>query len=110
MSLDRLAPHLLHTRAWLSRNSRALSAGFVLVLGGFAAAAFGVAPLLPDPADQPQSLVINTVAPPGNGGNGGGNGGGPIDVFDIFLRPYVIERGSSLADGVPSPQQIIRVM
>ena len=65
MSLDRLAPHLLHTSAWLSRNSRALSAGFVLVLGGFAAAAFGVAPLLPDPADQPQSLVIDTVAPPG---------------------------------------------
>jgi murein DD-endopeptidase MepM/ murein hydrolase activator NlpD len=65
MSLDRLAPHLRHTSAWLSRNSRALSAGFVLVLGGFAAAAFGVAPLLPDPADQPRSLVIDTVAPPG---------------------------------------------
>jgi murein DD-endopeptidase MepM/ murein hydrolase activator NlpD len=65
MSLDRIAPHLQRTGAWLSRNSRALSAGFVLVLGGFAAAAFGVAPLLPDPADQPQRLVIDTVAPPG---------------------------------------------
>ena len=36
-------------------------------LGLFAAAAFGVAPLLPDPADQPQRLVIDTVAPPGIG-------------------------------------------
>lgn len=65
MPLDHLAPHLQRTGAWLSRNSRALSAGFVLVLGGFAAAAFGVAPLLPDPADQPQRVVIDTVAPPG---------------------------------------------
>jgi murein DD-endopeptidase MepM/ murein hydrolase activator NlpD len=65
MPLDRLAPHLQRSSVWLSRNSRALSAGFVLVLGGFAAAAFGVAPLLPDPADQPQRMVIDTIAPPG---------------------------------------------
>ncbi|HZL84856.1 MAG TPA: hypothetical protein VFD07_05695 [Candidatus Krumholzibacteria bacterium] len=62
----------------------------VLVFAGL----FGIAGCGSDPA-----------APPGNGGNGGGGGGGPIDVFDIFLRPYVIERGSSLADGLPSPQQ-----
>ncbi len=65
MPLDRLAPHLQRSSAWLTRNSRALSAGFVLVLGGFAAAAFGVAPLLPDPADQPQRVVVDTIAPPG---------------------------------------------
>ena len=65
MPLDRLAPTLQRTSAWASRNSRALSAGFVLVLAGFAATAFGVAPLLPDPADQPQRLVIDTVATPG---------------------------------------------
>ena len=65
MPLDHIAPHLQRTGAWLSRNSRALSAGFVLVLGGFAAAAFGVAPLLPDPADQPQRLVVHAVSPPG---------------------------------------------
>ncbi len=48
----------------------------------------------------------DTVAPPdgGNGGNGGG-GGGPLEVFDIFLRPYVIARGSSLAGGLPNPQE-----
>jgi murein DD-endopeptidase MepM/ murein hydrolase activator NlpD len=56
---------MTHAGAWLSRHSRALSTGFVLVLGGFAAAAFGVAPLLPDPADQPQRLVVNEVAPQG---------------------------------------------
>lgn len=37
----------------------------MMLLGGFAAAAFGVAPLLPDPADQPQRLVIDTIATPG---------------------------------------------
>jgi murein DD-endopeptidase MepM/ murein hydrolase activator NlpD len=67
MSLDSLSPHLQRTSAWLSRHSRTLSAGFVLVLGGFAAAAFGVAPLLPDPADQPRRVVVDTVSPPGIG-------------------------------------------
>jgi murein DD-endopeptidase MepM/ murein hydrolase activator NlpD len=67
MPLDRLPSHLQSTSAWLSRHSRALSAGFVLVLGGFAAAAFGVAPLLPDPADQPRRMVVDTVSPPGIG-------------------------------------------
>jgi len=38
---------------------------FVVMLGGFTAAAFSVAPLLPDPADQPQRLVIDTIATPG---------------------------------------------
>jgi murein DD-endopeptidase MepM/ murein hydrolase activator NlpD len=37
----------------------------VLVIGGFAAAAFAVAPLLPDPAELPQRMVIDTLAPQG---------------------------------------------
>ncbi len=49
----------------MSRHSRALSTGFVIVLGGFAAAAFGVAPLLPDPAVMAQRLVVDGVAPQG---------------------------------------------
>ena len=65
MSLQSLTPHLLRCRAWFSRNSRRLSAAFVVMLGGFAAAAFSVAPLLPDPADQPQRVVIDTIATPG---------------------------------------------
>jgi murein DD-endopeptidase MepM/ murein hydrolase activator NlpD len=67
MSLDSISTQLQRTGAWLSRRSRGLSAAFVLLLGGFAAAAFGVAPLLPDPADQPQRLLIDTVVPSGMG-------------------------------------------
>ena len=65
MSSDSLTPRLPRTRAWFSRHSRRLSAAFVALLGGFAAAAFGVAPLLPDPADQPQRVVVDTIATPG---------------------------------------------
>jgi murein DD-endopeptidase MepM/ murein hydrolase activator NlpD len=65
MSFESLNPHLQRTRAWLARNSRRLSVAFVVMLGGFTAAAFSVAPLLPDPADQPQRLVIDTIATPG---------------------------------------------
>ncbi len=65
MSLESLTPHLLRSRAWFARNSRRLSGAFVVMLGGFAAAAFSVAPLLPDPADQPQRVVIDTIATPG---------------------------------------------
>ncbi len=65
MSLESVARRLQPALDGLSHHSRALSASFVLVLGGFAAAAFGVAPLLPDPAALPQRLVIDTVAPQG---------------------------------------------
>lgn len=65
MSFESLTPHLLRTRALIARHSRGLSVAFVALLGGFAATAFSVAPLLPDPADQPQRLVIDTIATPG---------------------------------------------
>lgn len=47
--------------AWLGRHRRPLSAGFVTLLGGFAVTAFGVAPLLPDPADLPQRVVADEL-------------------------------------------------
>ena len=65
MSLESLTPHLLRARAGFARHSRGLSVAFVVLLGGFAAAAFSVAPLLPDPADEPQRLVVDTIATPG---------------------------------------------
>ena len=65
MPLHRLTPSLLHTRAWLSAHSRGLSTAFVALLVGFAATAFGVAQLLPYPADQPQRLVVDPIALPG---------------------------------------------
>lgn len=57
--------HLQSVRSWGKRHSRSLSAGFVVVLAGFAAAAFGVDPLLPDAAQVPQRLVIDRVEPQG---------------------------------------------
>lgn len=53
------------TAGLLARHSRALSAAFILVLGGFGAAAFGVAPLLPDPADLPKRLLVSELTPEG---------------------------------------------
>ena len=65
MSLDRLPAPLLRGRDWISRRSRGFSVAFIVLLGGFAAAAFGVAPLLPDPADQPQRLITQPIVAPG---------------------------------------------
>jgi murein DD-endopeptidase MepM/ murein hydrolase activator NlpD len=61
--LEKLKFRLQQAGGWLSRHSRGLSAGFVLVLGGFAAAAFGVAPLLPDAEQMPQRMVVDTMTP-----------------------------------------------
>jgi murein DD-endopeptidase MepM/ murein hydrolase activator NlpD len=61
--LDRLAPTFTIASQFLRTHSRRLSATFVFGLGGFAAAAFGVAPLLPDPADMPQRVVVERLAP-----------------------------------------------
>jgi murein DD-endopeptidase MepM/ murein hydrolase activator NlpD len=60
-----MTPLLQQAGGWFTRHSRLLSSGFVLLLGGFAAAAFSVGPLLPDPADQPQRLVVDSVTPQG---------------------------------------------
>ena len=59
--MARLASYVELTSRLLSRHSHRLSTAFVFGLGGFAAAAFGVAPLLPDPADLPQRLVVYAV-------------------------------------------------
>lgn len=65
MSLDTIALQTKRLGALASRHSRGLSVGFVVLLGGFAAAAFGVGPLLPDPADTPQRVVVDLVVPQG---------------------------------------------
>jgi murein DD-endopeptidase MepM/ murein hydrolase activator NlpD len=52
----------------LQGHSRAMSVAFVAVLSGFAVAAFGVAPLLPDPAELPQRVVLETITPAGLNG------------------------------------------
>jgi murein DD-endopeptidase MepM/ murein hydrolase activator NlpD len=65
MPFDNFSVHKQRIGALLSRNSRRLSVAFVALLGGFAATAFSVAPLLPSADEIPQSLVIETVSPPG---------------------------------------------
>lgn len=49
----------------MTQHPRAVTSAVVLMLAGFAATAFGVAPLVPDPADLPQRLVSETVQPAG---------------------------------------------
>lgn len=53
------------TLAALRRHPRSLSAALILLLGGFAAAAFGVAPRLPDPSQLPQRQVVADLYPSG---------------------------------------------
>ncbi len=47
------------------RHPRRLSATLLASLGGFAAAAFGIAPLAPDAAAIPQRQIVESVAVPG---------------------------------------------
>ncbi len=51
------------TGQFVSRHPRALSTAIVVALAGFAATAFGLAPLAPDASDLPQRLVSQDVAP-----------------------------------------------
>jgi murein DD-endopeptidase MepM/ murein hydrolase activator NlpD len=59
--LEKLDHRLARSAAWLDRRRKPLAAGFVTLLAGFAATAFGVAPLLPDPADLPQRRVVDDL-------------------------------------------------
>jgi murein DD-endopeptidase MepM/ murein hydrolase activator NlpD len=63
--LETLAPYLERAKALAGRHSRSLTTGFVVLLGGFTAAAFGVAPLMPDAAELPRQWVVDTLVPEG---------------------------------------------
>jgi murein DD-endopeptidase MepM/ murein hydrolase activator NlpD len=66
-NLERQAAAAL-TRAggFMARHPRSLTSAVVIALAGFAATAFGIAPLTPNPADlPPQRLVSETVQPSG---------------------------------------------
>lgn len=52
-------------RDFLKSHPRGITASVVLALGGFAAAAFGIAPLAPDAAQLPKQLVTETIQPEG---------------------------------------------
>jgi murein DD-endopeptidase MepM/ murein hydrolase activator NlpD len=65
MSLPQHA--LRRLRSLFLSHSRSLGAAFIVLLAGFAAAAFGVGPLLPDPAQLPQRWVVDSIMPIGLG-------------------------------------------
>jgi murein DD-endopeptidase MepM/ murein hydrolase activator NlpD len=60
-SLGRLALAFAGVNDIAKRHPRSVTAALVLVLGGCAATAFGIAPLAPDAADLPQRLVSEMI-------------------------------------------------
>ncbi len=68
-SLDNLDSALAEasqrTGQFVSRHPRSLTTVVVVALAGFAATAFGLAPLAPDASDLPKRLVTQSVTPTG---------------------------------------------
>ena len=56
---------LTRGKQFVARHPRSLTTAVVVALAGFGATAFGVAPLVNDPADLPQHLVSETIQPAG---------------------------------------------
>jgi murein DD-endopeptidase MepM/ murein hydrolase activator NlpD len=56
---------LQRAQALVQRHSRGLATTAGVVLAGFAATAFGIAPLAPDAADLPQRTIVEPIAPQG---------------------------------------------
>lgn len=63
MTFDFLLKGLHRTDDALRRHPRRLTAAVVVLLSGTAMTAFGVAPLAPDAADLPRTLVAQSVTP-----------------------------------------------
>ena len=63
-SLERaVAAAFTQTGRFVSSHPRSLTAAVMLGLGGFAATAFGIAPMMPDASDLPKRLVTENVTP-----------------------------------------------
>jgi len=58
-ALDNIAAR---TRHFVTRHPRKFAAAVSIGLAGFGATAFGIAPLMPDPADLPRRMVTEDVA------------------------------------------------
>jgi murein DD-endopeptidase MepM/ murein hydrolase activator NlpD len=54
---------LAQTGRFISTHPKSLTATVMLGLGGFAATAFGIAPMMPDASDLPKRLVTENVTP-----------------------------------------------
>ena len=53
------------TRRFVAAHPRSITSAVVLALVGFAATAFGIAPMVPDASDLPKRLVTEAVTPSG---------------------------------------------
>jgi murein DD-endopeptidase MepM/ murein hydrolase activator NlpD len=62
---DKAAQAAGKARDFSRQHPRGIAAAVVTLLAGFAATAFGIAPLAPDAADLPKQLVSEVVAPVG---------------------------------------------
>ena len=49
------------TRRFVAAHPRSIASAVVLALVGFAATAFGIAPMVPDASDLPKRLVTNAL-------------------------------------------------
>jgi murein DD-endopeptidase MepM/ murein hydrolase activator NlpD len=65
-SIDRALTDIgASTHRFVARHPKKLAAALSIALAGFGATAFGLAPLMPDPADLPQRLITEDITPPG---------------------------------------------
>ena len=55
----------MRARRFVAAHPRSLTTAVMLALAGFAATAFGIAPLVPDASNMPKRLVTETVTPSG---------------------------------------------
>jgi murein DD-endopeptidase MepM/ murein hydrolase activator NlpD len=79
-----------------SRRSRGLTAALTVMLGGFAATAFGIAPMVvPDPSQVPQRLITEAVSPSGLGSQLDALAAHELDLFRTDLT-----RASDTADSL----------
>lgn len=64
VSIDRAwASASAHTAGFVRTHPRSLTAAVMFALAGFGAAAFGIAPMVPDASDLPKRLVTEIVTP-----------------------------------------------
>jgi murein DD-endopeptidase MepM/ murein hydrolase activator NlpD len=61
----RIERSLQRAHALVQRHSRGLATTAAVLMTGFAATAFGIAPLAPDAADLPRRTIVEPVDPPG---------------------------------------------
>ena len=92
-SIDSLQRAVSRAAAAAQRHPRRIALGVLAVLGGFAATAFGIAPMAPDAAELPRAWVTEDVSVPGLAQQTEA-----LAVHELQLRRHDATRGSDTAD------------